>query len=183
MNTPIPEEDRGWLSAVGLIAVRWAQCEMLIDSFIRGLVASNLGSNTHTQPIDMAFSKRIRLWKDTVEALPLDPSLKAVSHALADKARNARNDRDLLVHGYTYKRASGKYMAMHFPKHPGIPQPREYSEQDALDLAAEILSLTSALLEHMEKVHGPSYVALLEKLDEGIPVPDIRQIGSTPHKP
>jgi hypothetical protein len=165
-------EDVEWLAAVGLLAVYWADFENIMDAHIAVMLvqpsASHIAPNAKDtqEALEITFNKRIRMWKDLADALPLDPELKQRNLALADRAREARNHRDLLLHGMTRRHPDGQMKANHLPrKEKQEPQHIPYPPSKVLAVAGEILDLEasvthlmvqtmSALLESSEKKSG-----------------------------
>ena len=168
----IDPEDREWLAAVGLLAVYWADLEIMMDTYIATMIVHpstySLGdpSVDTDKELDITFNRRIRMWKDALALLPVQDDLKTQSLELAERARNARNHRDILLHGETRRDAKGRMTANHLPRKRGqkiqyVPYPPEKILKIAgeiLDIHASVTDLTirtmAALLNNSPQLRG-----------------------------
>jgi hypothetical protein len=158
VEVKIEEEDREWLAAVGLMTVYWADLEIMMDTYIAVLI-SHPDSTLIDRPIDtqtaldITFNKRIRLWKDTIAELPLDQTTKTQSLELAERARDARNHRDILVHGMTRRRPDGTMVANHLPRKKGQKvQHIPYPPEKILKIAGEIIGVQADIILLMTRM-------------------------------
>lgn len=152
----IDPEDREWLAAVGLLAVYWADLEIMMDTYIATMIVHPSAHSPRDpsvdtdKALDITFNRRIRKWKDTVALLPMEDDLKTQSLELAERARNARNHRDMLLHGETRRDTKGLMTANYLPRKRGqrvqyVPYPPE----KVLKVAGEILDIHASIIELM----------------------------------
>jgi hypothetical protein len=179
----IPEEEKGWLAAVGLMAIHWAVFESMMDGYLKVIATFPLEMGRQDIPsMNITFNKRIRFWKEHVLTLDLpQPTIKK-SLTLADRARTARNHRDLLLHGMSYKAPDGRYMAI-YTRAKGKEQHIPVSEQKILKVAHEIRVATADIFEHLEIVSRFALKTLQERYGVQAPPRANRQSPSTPDKP
>jgi hypothetical protein len=150
----IDPDDREWLAAVGLLAVYWADLEIVMDTYIATMIVHpstySLGdpSVDTDKALDITFNRRIRMWKDAVALLPVQEDLKRESLEVADRARNARNHRDILLHGETRRDAGGRMTANHLPRKRGQKvQYVPYPPEKVLKIAGEILDIQASVTD------------------------------------
>jgi hypothetical protein len=149
-------EDVEWLAAIGLLAVYWADFENMMDTYLAVMLvhpsASHIAPNAKDtqEALEITFNKRIRMWKDLMDVVPLDATFKGRNLALADRAREARNQRDLLLHGETRRHPDGQMKALHPPrKHGQKLQHIPYPPSKVLAVAGEILDLNASVTHLM----------------------------------
>jgi len=152
----IDPDDREWLAAVGLLAVYWADLEIVMDTYIATMIVHpstySLGdpSADTDESLDITFNRRIRMWKDAVALLPVQEDLKRESLEVADRARNARNHRDILLHGETRRDAEGRMTANHLARKRGQKvQYVPYPPEKVLKIAGEILDIQASVTDLM----------------------------------
>lgn len=152
----IEPDDREWLAAVGLLAVYWADLEIVIDTYIATMIVHpstyslSYPSVDTDKALDITFNRRIRLWKDAVALLPVQDGLRRESFELADRARNARNHRDIFLHGETRRDAKGRMTANHLPrKRDQKVQYVPYPPEKVLQIAGEILDIQASVIDLM----------------------------------
>jgi hypothetical protein len=133
--------------------------------------------------MNMTFNKRIRFWKDKVVTLDLPKAEIEHSLELADRARTARNHRDLLLHGMCYKAPDGRRMAFSFSAKVDKPQHIPVSEEKILKIAREIRVATVDVLSHLQKVAILGQRTLQERYGVKAPPRANRPKPSTPRKP
>lgn len=137
------------------------------------------------KPLDIAitFNKRIRLWKDMVAKIPLPKESKDRNIELADRARTARNHRDLLLHGLIDKTKDGRVTAIRPNAKAKKIQRIPITEAETLNVAEEILLATSDILSAIVEVNALLRAAFLQKSDEEDRLRGSRPSPSTPDKP
>jgi hypothetical protein len=150
-------DEKDWFAAVGVLAIYWADMETMLDVYIHIMLLhpSIFDPKQPSQSLEISFNKRIRLWKDTVVRLPFGK--KRIQHSLdlADRARTARNHRDLLLHGATYKAPDGRFMAHHWPKKQDQEVQRlHYPAERVMGIAKEIRNVHIDILGSIAKISG-----------------------------
>jgi hypothetical protein len=104
------------------MAVFWADLEIHMDAYLAVMLVHPSSTAVVSESVPMqdimggTFNKRIRLWKQVVAVLPISQELKKQSLDCAQRTRDARNYRDLLLHGETRRHPDGVMKANHLPK-------------------------------------------------------------------